>query len=45
VERKPSEPLTAISIVETDEPVNEAVISQLFENNAFRVVRRVAFGR
>jgi D-3-phosphoglycerate dehydrogenase / 2-oxoglutarate reductase len=45
VERKPSEPMTAISIVETDEPVNEAVISQLFENNAFRVVRRVAFGR
>jgi D-3-phosphoglycerate dehydrogenase len=45
VERKPSEPLTAISIVETDEPVNEAVISQLFDNNAFMVVRRVAFGR
>jgi D-3-phosphoglycerate dehydrogenase / 2-oxoglutarate reductase len=45
VERKPSEPMTAISIVETDEPVNEVVISQLFENNAFRVVRRVAFGR
>jgi D-3-phosphoglycerate dehydrogenase len=45
VERKPSEPLTAISIVETDEPVNDTVISQLFENKAFRFVRRVAFGR
>jgi D-3-phosphoglycerate dehydrogenase / 2-oxoglutarate reductase len=45
VERKPSEPLTAISIVETDEPVNDAVIAQLFEHKAFRFVRRVAFGR
>ncbi|MGI9075351.1 MAG: phosphoglycerate dehydrogenase [Bryobacteraceae bacterium] len=45
VERNPSEPLTAISIVETDEPVNDTVISQLFENQAFRFVRRIAFGR
>ena len=45
VERKPSEPLTAISIVETDEPVSDAVISQLFEHNAFRFVRRVGFAR
>jgi D-3-phosphoglycerate dehydrogenase / 2-oxoglutarate reductase len=45
VKRKPSEPLTAISIVETDEPVSDAVISQLFEHNAFRFVRRVGFAR
>jgi D-3-phosphoglycerate dehydrogenase len=44
VDRKPSEPLTAISIVETDEPVTDAVISQLFENRAFKFVRRVDFG-
>jgi D-3-phosphoglycerate dehydrogenase len=42
---KPASPLTAISIVETDEPVTEGVISQLFENPAFRFVRRVEFGR
>lgn len=45
VERKPSEPLTAISIVETDQPVNDPVIAQLFEHKAFKFVRRVAFGR
>ncbi|MFL6352877.1 MAG: phosphoglycerate dehydrogenase [Bryobacteraceae bacterium] len=45
VDRKASEPLTAISIVETDQPVSDPVISQLFENKAFRFVRRVAFGR
>jgi D-3-phosphoglycerate dehydrogenase len=45
VERKPSEPLIAISIVETDEPVTDPVIAQLFEHKAFKFVRRVAFGR
>jgi D-3-phosphoglycerate dehydrogenase len=45
VERKPAEPLTAISIIETDEPVTDTVISQLFEHKAFRFVRRVGFVR
>ncbi|MBV9303620.1 MAG: phosphoglycerate dehydrogenase [Acidobacteriaceae bacterium] len=40
-----NEPLTAISIVETDEPVTDPVISQLFENKAFKFVRRVTFTR
>jgi len=40
--RKSHEPLTAISIVETDQPVPDAVISQLFENKAVKFVRRVA---
>ncbi|MBV8550719.1 MAG: phosphoglycerate dehydrogenase [Acidobacteriaceae bacterium] len=39
--RKSGEPLTAISIVETDQPVSDAVISQLFENPAVKFVRRV----
>jgi D-3-phosphoglycerate dehydrogenase len=39
--RKPGEPLTAISIIETDQPVPDPVISQLFENRAIQVVRRV----
>lgn len=38
-------PLTAISIVETDEPVTENVIQQLFENKAVKVVRPIAFAR
>jgi D-3-phosphoglycerate dehydrogenase / 2-oxoglutarate reductase len=38
------QPLTAISIVETDQPITEGVIAQLFENPAFRFVRRVEFG-
>jgi D-3-phosphoglycerate dehydrogenase / 2-oxoglutarate reductase len=42
---KPGKPLTAISIVETDEAVPETVISQLFENPAVKFVRPVAFGR
>jgi D-3-phosphoglycerate dehydrogenase len=41
--RKPGEPLTAISIIETDQPVPDSVISQLFENQAIQVVRRVVF--
>jgi hypothetical protein len=39
--RKVGEPLTAISIVETDQPVPDSVIAQLFENKAVKFVRRV----
>jgi D-3-phosphoglycerate dehydrogenase len=39
--RKPGEPLTAISIIETDQPVPDPVIAQLFENRAVQLVRRV----
>jgi len=39
--RKPGEPLIAISIVETDQPVPDSVIAQLFENKAVKYVRRV----
>ena len=39
--QKTAEPLTAISIVETDQPVPDSVISQLFENPAVKFVRRV----
>ena len=38
-------PLMAISIVETDEPVTDNVIQQLFENKAVKVVRPIAFAR
>jgi D-3-phosphoglycerate dehydrogenase / 2-oxoglutarate reductase len=38
---KPGEPLTAISIIETDQPVSDAVIAQLFEHQAIKFVRRV----
>jgi D-3-phosphoglycerate dehydrogenase len=41
--RDAGKPLTAISIIETDEPVTETVIQQLFENKAVKVVRRVVF--
>jgi D-3-phosphoglycerate dehydrogenase / 2-oxoglutarate reductase len=37
------EPLMAISIVETDQPVPDDVIKQLFENKAVKFVRRVVF--
>jgi D-3-phosphoglycerate dehydrogenase / 2-oxoglutarate reductase len=40
---KPGKPLTAISIVETDEAVPQSVINQLFENPAIKFVRPVAF--
>ena len=33
--------LTAITLVETDQPVPESVIAQLLENDAVRVVRAV----
>ena len=36
-------PLMAISIIETDEPVTEGVIEQIFENKAVKVVRPIAF--
>jgi D-3-phosphoglycerate dehydrogenase len=36
-----SGPLTALSIIETDEPVSDSLISQLFENKAVKFVRRV----
>ncbi len=39
--RKGTAPLTAISIVETDAPVPDSVISQLFENPAVKFARRV----
>ena len=35
----------ALSIVETDQPVNEDVIRQLYENPAVKIVRPVVFGR
>ena len=35
--------LTAISIIETDEPVPDTVISQILEHKAVKLVRRVAF--
>ncbi len=38
-------PLMAISIIETDEPVPDSVISQLFENRAIKFVRRVKLNR
>jgi D-3-phosphoglycerate dehydrogenase len=37
------QPLIAISIIETDEPVPDNVIQQLFGNKAVKVVRRVVF--
>ncbi|MBV9084856.1 MAG: phosphoglycerate dehydrogenase [Acidobacteriaceae bacterium] len=43
--KKPGEPLTAVSIVETDEPVPEPVISQLLENKAVKFVRPLTFHR
>jgi D-3-phosphoglycerate dehydrogenase len=41
--RKDKLPLTAISIIETDQPVPDSVISQLFENPAVKFARRVVF--
>jgi hypothetical protein len=37
------QPLMAISIIETDQPVSDEVIKQLFENKAVKFVRRVVF--
>lgn len=41
---KPGEPLIAISIIETDEPVPDAILSQLLEHKAIKLVRRVVLG-
>lgn len=40
--RKQSEPLLAIAIVETDEPVPESVLAQVLEHKAFKFARSVA---
>jgi D-3-phosphoglycerate dehydrogenase / 2-oxoglutarate reductase len=40
---QPGEPLSAITLIETDQPVPESVIAQLLENDAVRVVRAVEF--
>ncbi|MBV9265442.1 MAG: phosphoglycerate dehydrogenase, partial [Acidobacteriaceae bacterium] len=40
---KRTEPLTAVSIVETDGPVPDTVIAQLYENKAVKSVRPVTF--
>jgi D-3-phosphoglycerate dehydrogenase len=39
----PGDPLSAITLIETDQPVPESVIAQLLENEAVRVVRAVEF--
>jgi D-3-phosphoglycerate dehydrogenase len=39
------QPLTAISIIESDQPVPDSVIAHLFENPAIRFVRRVPLSR
>jgi D-3-phosphoglycerate dehydrogenase len=44
-EGKAGSPLMALSIVETDQPVSEEVIRQLFENPAVKVVKPVVLGR
>jgi D-3-phosphoglycerate dehydrogenase len=41
--RREGAPLMAISIVETDQPVPDNVLSQLFENKAVKSARRVIF--
>ncbi len=40
-----AQPLTAISIIETDEPVPDNLLSQLFENKAVKFIRRVNLAR
>ena len=40
---RPGAPLSAITLIETDQPVPEPVIAQLLENQAVRVVRSVEF--
>ena len=44
-DRKPGTPLTAISIVETDTAVGDAVVKQLFENKAVRSIQLMTFAR
>lgn len=40
---RPGAPLQAIAVVETDQPVPEAVLKQLLENKAVKVARTVEF--
>jgi len=40
---RPGDPLTAITLIETDQQVPESVIAQLLENRAVRAVRTVEF--
>ena len=44
-DHKPGVPLTAISIIESDQPVPDDVIAKLFENKAVKFVRRVVLSR
>lgn len=44
-ENSHAHPLTAISIIESDQPVPDKVIAQLFENPAIKFVRRVPLNR
>jgi D-3-phosphoglycerate dehydrogenase / 2-oxoglutarate reductase len=37
----PAEPLTAISIIQTDEPVPDSVLAQILEHKAVKLARRV----
>ena len=39
----PGEPLTAVTLIETDQQVPDSVIAQLLENKAIRAVRSVEF--
>jgi D-3-phosphoglycerate dehydrogenase len=39
--RDPAEPLTAISIIQTDGPVPDSVLSQILEHKAVKLARRV----
>jgi len=40
---RPGEPLSAVTLIETDEQVPDSVIAQLLENKAIHVVRSVEF--
>ncbi len=44
-QRVGNQPLMALSIVETDQPVSEDVIQQLFQNPAVKFIRPVVLGR
>ena len=43
--RSDDEPLTAISIIETDQPVPDSVVSEILAHGAVKTVRRVSLGR
>ena len=38
-----AQPLMAVSIIQTDEPVTDDVVQQLFDHKAVKVIRRIAF--